>query len=75
MTDRYYFPRLGTVLEGPIELDMDETRHAVRARRHRVGDRVEVFDGLGRLAVAVVLATPGRGGAGHKPAGGNCVCW
>ncbi len=61
MTDRYYFPRLGTVLEGPIELDMDETRHAVRARRHRVGDRVEVFDGLGRLAVAVVLATPGRG--------------
>ncbi len=61
MTERYYLPQLGPSLSGPVELDMDETRHAVRARRHRVGDRVELFDGLGRLAVAVVVATPPRG--------------
>lgn len=45
----------------PIVLDGDEGRHAATVRRTRVGERVDVADGAGRIARCTVEAVlPGR---------------
>ena len=47
---------LGKTLDGPGEyvLARDESHHAVNVLRQREGDRIEVFDGLGKYAQAMV---------------------
>ncbi|MBX3402665.1 MAG: 16S rRNA (uracil(1498)-N(3))-methyltransferase [Phycisphaeraceae bacterium] len=44
-----------------LAIDGDEGSHALRAKRLRAGERVEVFDGAGRVATCSVLdSDPGR---------------
>ena len=52
MADRFYCP--GPWIDGQARLGTDEARHLSRVRRVEVGDRVALFDGLGRSAVAQV---------------------
>lgn len=47
----------GTVPGAPLVLDGDEGRHAATVRRIRVGERLDVADGAGRVARCVVAAT------------------
>ncbi len=54
MGDRYYCP--GPWREGRAILEGDEVRHLARVRRVEVGGRVEVFDGIGHVATAEVVA-------------------
>ena len=55
--DRFYCP--GFVVGANCGLEGDEARHLARVRRVPVGATVEVFDGLGGLALAEVI-TLGR---------------
>ncbi|MEK0377294.1 RNA methyltransferase PUA domain-containing protein, partial [Corynebacterium mastitidis] len=43
-----------------LALDGAEGRHAVTVKRIRVGERVELVDGLGTRATAVVRAVEGK---------------
>ena len=47
--------------DGQLLLNADESRHLTRVCRLGVGDRIEVFDGRGSIATALVLAA-GTGG-------------
>jgi len=53
MTRRYYLPNL-TTMSGVIELPPDEAAHAVRVMRVNLGDSIELFDGQGHQATAVI---------------------
>ena len=44
-----------------VSLDASEGRHAAEVLRLKVGDRVDVFDGCGRKAVAALAAVSRRG--------------
>ena len=46
MRNRFYVPE-GLRLDGVVELTGEEFHHAVRVHRSRLGDPVELFDGLG----------------------------
>ncbi len=46
---------------GPIRLEGDEAHHALRVRRLREGDRVELIDGAGTVLPGRVAAADGRG--------------
>jgi len=62
ITHRVYFSDLPGALAGapqtPFELTIDgpEAHHAVNAKRLRVGESIELFDGRGTIARAEVLA-------------------
>lgn len=47
---------------GVIELDPDESRHALTSLRLRAGDCAELFDGAGRLAIGELLEESGERG-------------
>ncbi len=48
---RVYFPHLSTVCSGDlVEVVGDEARHALRVKRLRPGERVELLDGQGGIA-------------------------
>lgn len=46
----------GRLAEGPLRLDGEEAHYLARVRRARQGEAVELFDGSGRFAEAVVTA-------------------
>lgn len=50
--NRFYIERAA---EGRAALDAAESHHLIHVLRHRAGDTVEVFDGAGGLAEAVVV--------------------
>lgn len=52
MSDRFYF---SGDWDGPILLEESECHHLARVLRKSVGDRVELFDGRGQSASAVVV--------------------
>lgn len=61
MVDRFFIPE-GTVAVGSIvELDRDESSHAVDSRRLRVGAAVELLDGCGLVARGSVTSASRRG--------------
>ena len=47
-----------------ITLDAEQTHHARRVLRLRIGDRIGVFDGRGTVGEAQISQWPDRGGAG-----------
>ncbi|MEX0885695.1 MAG: RsmE family RNA methyltransferase [Phycisphaeraceae bacterium] len=55
---RFYCPHLpaepGDAADPSVELDNEQARHARRVLRLKPGDRVELFDGAGRLARATL---------------------
>jgi 16S rRNA (uracil1498-N3)-methyltransferase len=57
MPDRFYH---AGPWSGTITLDGDEARHLVRVLRKQPGDRVELFDGRGGSASAIVSAVDKR---------------
>ena len=59
MPARFYCPHPSR--DGRLHLNADESRHLTRVCRLGVGDGIEVFDGLGSIANARVLAD-GAGG-------------
>jgi 16S rRNA (uracil1498-N3)-methyltransferase len=48
---RFYCPELK---RGPVELDQTEAHHLIHVMRMGVGDKIELFDGNGRLGEAVI---------------------
>ncbi|MBL8878290.1 MAG: 16S rRNA (uracil(1498)-N(3))-methyltransferase [Phycisphaerales bacterium] len=56
---RFYCPVLRV---GIVELDVDESRHALTSLRLRPGDRAELFDGIGGLAIGEFTGDPGERG-------------
>jgi 16S rRNA (uracil1498-N3)-methyltransferase len=53
MSDRrFHHPELNT---SPVELDHEQAAHARRSLRLRVGDMVELFDGLGTIATGRII--------------------
>ncbi|KAA3634309.1 MAG: 16S rRNA (uracil(1498)-N(3))-methyltransferase [Proteobacteria bacterium] len=60
--DRFFFEPLEQFSEGDrLELDSREAAHAQRVKRHGVGSEVELFDGHGRVARALIDAVSRRG--------------
>ncbi|QDU72677.1 RsmE family RNA methyltransferase [Mucisphaera calidilacus] len=60
---RFYAPSLPTPNHADpveIELDPEEARHAVKARRLQPGSPVELIDGLGHRSLAAILHADGR---------------
>lgn len=51
---RFKAPQLSE--QGPITLGEDSSHHLLRVVRIRLGERVELFDGLGHVAVAELVA-------------------
>jgi 16S rRNA (uracil1498-N3)-methyltransferase len=51
----------GLAEPGLVRLDADESRHLTRVLRRRVGDRVTLCDGGGRIAEGVVRTVAGTG--------------
>lgn len=49
MVDRFFFPEGATPRHGAVELDEAERDHALRSRRLRAGDPVELLDGAGTI--------------------------
>lgn len=59
--DRFYCPELPTQLGDPIAFPDDEANHASRVLRKVSGDRVEVFDGRGSRAIALLVDVRKKG--------------
>ena len=59
MTRRYYHSSLPND-GGSITLNESESQHAIRVMRVQVGDEIELFDGLGNQAVAVITEVTRR---------------
>ena len=70
MTHWLYLPQLESTGDTAV-LEDSEAVHAVRARRLRVGDRVSVFDGVGRTAVARISDVIKRPLAVHLAVGAH----
>ena len=58
MADRYYVP--GGFGEGQIKLAGTEAHHLLSVMRAKVGDRVELFDGLGATASGEIVAATNK---------------
>ncbi len=81
--DRFFVADLAALTVGEtLELDPREAAHASRVKRHRTGDRIELFDGRGLVARAAVTATDPRRGvtvrlteseSAAPPAGALCL--
>ena len=54
---RYYLPELE---QGNFEFSPEEVRHIVGARRQKVGDEFEVFDGMGRYCRVCITGLKSR---------------
>ena len=61
MPPRFLCPPLDpqTPVPVPVELDADESHHALRVLRLAPGDAVELFDGAGQTAPAVIVGQSG----------------
>lgn len=55
MVDRFFLPPGCDPRRGQVVLDPDESEHALRSRRLRVGDAVELFDGNGTVASGILV--------------------
>jgi 16S rRNA (uracil1498-N3)-methyltransferase len=53
----YYQPSLS---EGAIQLDSDESLHAIKVLRHKVGDDIPVTDGKGTFYLCRITSTSGK---------------
>jgi 16S rRNA (uracil1498-N3)-methyltransferase len=59
--NRFYLPTLGSAGAGDVvELGERQAAHALRVKRHKPGDIMELFDGKGRVCRAVVVETRKR---------------
>ncbi len=53
----FYQPKLS---EGFLELDSDESLHAIKVLRHKTGDAIPVTDGKGTLYNCLITSTSGK---------------
>jgi 16S rRNA (uracil1498-N3)-methyltransferase len=61
MVDRFFLPPGADVRRGVVHLDSAESEHAIKSRRLRTGDAVELLDGLGLVASGRLAATSKSG--------------
>ena len=54
---RFYLPEL---VDGNYEFSAEEARHIAGAKRLRVGDKIEVFDGKGHYSVVTIIELKSR---------------
>ncbi|HKD99827.1 MAG TPA: 16S rRNA (uracil(1498)-N(3))-methyltransferase [Planctomycetota bacterium] len=57
MVDRFFLPDDAALQRGRVEIDVGEGRHALRSRRLRAGDPVELLDGAGGVGRGRVRAS------------------
>ena len=49
-----YFINQNNIKKNKFEADADESRHIMKAARHRIGDEIKIFDGLGKRYSAII---------------------
>jgi 16S rRNA (uracil1498-N3)-methyltransferase len=59
---RFYAPR-DFVVGDSVELDTEQSRHAIKSRRLKSGDSVELLNGDGQIAIAVLTPESSRSAA------------
>ena len=59
---RFYAPR-DFVVGDSVELDTEQSRHAIKSRRLKPGESVELLNGVGQIAVAKLMPQSSRSAA------------